>query len=201
MIGVANGICELDSNGRVPMSRMPGGVLSYKGSWDASTNTPALTNPDTNKKGYLYYVSGIGTQFGITWESGDWLLYNYDGNIERRANNYNTDVRTVHIQGNGNTIPVNTTGRLYFGYSANIVYWRVYNSAGSATVNFNVAKNGIDIVGSGNKPYLSNEQERQETISGWTNNTVTNGDYLDIIVNSNSNATDVYIVIGMLITE
>jgi len=200
-IGAPNGICELDSNGKIPMSRIPGGILSYKGSWDANTNTPILTNPDTNKKGHMYYVNVSGTQFGITWESGDWLVYNYDGNIERRSNNYNTDVRTVYIRGNGNTIPVGTSGRLYIGYSANIVYWRVYSSTGNATIDFNVNKNGNDIIGSGNRPYLNNEQERQEAISGWANSTVTNGDYLDIIVHSNSNATDVYVVLGMLITE
>jgi hypothetical protein len=199
--GVAGGYCPLGTDGKIPQSYMPGTLLTYIGSWDASTNTPTLTNNDTSKAGYVYYVSEAGTQFGIIWEAGDWLVYNNEGVIERRANNYNTDVRTVYIRGNGNTIPAGTTGRLYIGYSANIVYWRVYSTTGNATINFNVYKNGNDMVGSGNKPYLTNEQERQETINNWLNNAVTNGDYIDVIVNSNSNATDVYIVIGLLITE
>lgn len=199
--GIAGGYCPLGADGKIAQAYMPGTLLTYVGSWDASTNIPTLANNDTSKAGYVYYVATAGTQFGMDWEVGDWLVYNNNGVIERRANNYNTDVRTVHIQGNGNTIPTNTKGRLYIGYSASIVYWRVYSSSGSVTVNFNVVKNGSDIVGSGNKPYLSNEQERQEAISGWLNNAVTNGDYLDVTVNSNSNATDVYVVIGMLITE
>ena len=199
--GVAGGYCPLGADNKIPQSYMPGTLLTYIGSWNAETNTPTLTNNDTSKAGYVYYVSTAGSQFGINWEAGDWLVYNNLGVIERRSNNYNTDVRVVYMRGNGNIIPTGTSGRLYIGYSANIVYWRVYSSTGNATINFNIHKNGNDIVGSGNNPRLNNEQERQETISGWLNNAVTNGDYLDVIVNTNTNATDVYVVFGLLITE
>jgi hypothetical protein len=55
------------------------GALNYKGTWNASTNTPTLAD-GTGAKGDYYVVSTAGTQtfnsvqlfFGI----GDWIVYN-----------------------------------------------------------------------------------------------------------------------------
>jgi len=41
--------------------------LTYKGSYNATTNSPALTNAE---QGDLYIVSVAGTQFGQTWAVG-----------------------------------------------------------------------------------------------------------------------------------
>lgn len=49
--------------------------LTYKGSYNASTNSPALTNA---LQGDLYVVSAAGTQFGVDWQIGDHLLVNAD---------------------------------------------------------------------------------------------------------------------------
>jgi hypothetical protein len=51
------------------------GQLTYKGSFDASTGTPALTNA---LKGDFYVVSVAGTQFGRDWAIGDHLIVNAD---------------------------------------------------------------------------------------------------------------------------
>ena len=52
----------------------------YKGTYDASTNTPTLANTDTDKNGFLYYVSVAGTvDFGagpISFEVGDKVVNN-----------------------------------------------------------------------------------------------------------------------------
>lgn len=49
--------------------------LTYKGTWDASTNTPTLSNTDTGAEGFLYQVNVAGTvDFGagpITFAVGD----------------------------------------------------------------------------------------------------------------------------------
>ena len=53
------------------------GSVNYKGTWDASTNSPALTNPPASTtKGWYYVVSAAGTQFGITFAVGDWIISN-----------------------------------------------------------------------------------------------------------------------------
>ena len=54
------------------------GALVYKGTWDASSNTPTLTSSVGNKGDY-YYVSVAGTTNlnGITdWQVGDLALFN-----------------------------------------------------------------------------------------------------------------------------
>jgi hypothetical protein len=50
------------------------GVLEYKGTWNATTNVPALSHA-TGKKGQYYICSTAGKTF-LECESGDWLLHN-----------------------------------------------------------------------------------------------------------------------------
>ena len=52
--------------------------LTYKGTWNASTNTPTLAS-STGAKGDYYIVSVAGTTNldGITdWQPGDWVIFN-----------------------------------------------------------------------------------------------------------------------------
>ena len=54
------------------------GGLAYQGSWNASTNTPALAS-SVGTNGYYYVVSVAGTTNlnGITdWQIGDWAIFN-----------------------------------------------------------------------------------------------------------------------------
>lgn len=76
--GAANGLAELDSNGKVPLSQINDSVLGqmeYMGLWNASTNTPTLTATPA-QKGHYYVVSTGGTQFSITFATGDWIVSN-----------------------------------------------------------------------------------------------------------------------------
>lgn len=51
--------------------------MEYKGTWDATTNTPTLTD-GTGNNGDVYYVETAGTQFtpAITFKIGDKVVYN-----------------------------------------------------------------------------------------------------------------------------
>jgi hypothetical protein len=50
------------------------GVLEYKGTWNAATNVPALSNA-TGKKGQYYVCSASGKAF-LEADAGDWLIHN-----------------------------------------------------------------------------------------------------------------------------
>ena len=54
------------------------GGLSYKGAWNASTNTPTLVSgTGTNGDYYVVSVAGSTNLDGITdWQVGDWALFN-----------------------------------------------------------------------------------------------------------------------------
>lgn len=78
--GAANGVATLDVLGKVPASQLPGsiaGAVSYQGTWNASTNSPAIPAAASDNKGYYYIVSVAGTTnvSGITdWQVGDWII-------------------------------------------------------------------------------------------------------------------------------
>ena len=76
--GGANGVATLDGSGKVPLSQLPASVITYLGTWNASTNTPTLTN-GVGDTGDLYICNVAGTvNFGagpITFAVGDWVIY------------------------------------------------------------------------------------------------------------------------------
>lgn len=100
----ALGYSSLDSGGKVPLSNLPSNLLKYVGVWNANTNTPTLITPDTTKKGYVYNVGTPGTQFGITFSLGDWLIYNDNGIPEKSDNS--DDV--VSVNSKTGTVVLNT---------------------------------------------------------------------------------------------
>lgn len=80
--GEANGYASLGSDGKVPAAQLPAsvfGALSYQGTWNASTNSPAIPSANASNKGHYYKVSTAGTTSisGINdWEVGDWIVSN-----------------------------------------------------------------------------------------------------------------------------
>ena len=92
--GAALGVTPLDSGGKVALQYLPSTLLKYMGVWNASTNTPTLTSPDTDRKGQVWNVSVAGTQFGIAFKLGDWLIYNDSGVAEKSDNS--DDVTSVN---------------------------------------------------------------------------------------------------------
>jgi hypothetical protein len=86
-VGVSNGLATLDVNGKVPLTQINDSILGqveYKGSWNASTNTPSLPSTPT-EKGHYYIVTTAGTQFSISFEVGDWIISN--GTIWEKVDN------------------------------------------------------------------------------------------------------------------
>ena len=63
------------------------GAVTYKGTWDASTNTPTLAS-GTGTQGdyYVVNVAGSTNLDGITdWEIGDWAIFN--GTVWEKVDN------------------------------------------------------------------------------------------------------------------
>ena len=75
--GIAGGVATLDENGKIPLTQLNesfvGGV-SYKGMYDAGTNTPDLSV--IGKNGEYYIISGAGFIFGKEFGVGDWIISN-----------------------------------------------------------------------------------------------------------------------------
>ena len=135
---VANGVPKLDVNGKILVSQLPNSVMEYKGTWDASTNTPTLVN-GTGNQGDVYLCNVAGTtNFGagpITFAVGDSAIYS--GTIWQRAGGATGTVTSVGLTSTGNdaiTItgsPVTTSGNINLGFAGtNLQY---INGAGDLT--------------------------------------------------------------------
>lgn len=102
------------------------GAVTYKGTWDAATNTPTLAS-GTGTQGDYYVVSAPGSTNldGITdWAVGDWAIFN--GTVWEKVDNtdavssVNGQVGTVvlnaaNVGAVANTVFVNATGLLTGG--------------------------------------------------------------------------------------
>jgi hypothetical protein len=136
----ANGYASLDGSGKVPLAQLPAavaGALSYQGTWNASTNAPALVS-STGTKGYFYTVSTAGatTLDGISqWNVGDNVAFN--GTVWEKIDGVANEVLSVagmtgavtltaaNIGGLGALAPLNvgtgltsTSGSLTVSYGA-----------------------------------------------------------------------------------
>ncbi len=96
--GANNGVATLDAGGKVPASQLPNSVMEFKGSWDASSNSPSLADGVGNA-GDVYRVGTSGTQDlgsgSVAYSVGDWVMYS--GSIWQRASN-TSDVMSVNGQ-------------------------------------------------------------------------------------------------------
>lgn len=82
------------------------GGLSYEGTWNASTNTPALAS-GTGTNGYYYVVATAGSTNldGITdWQIGDWLIFN--GTVWQKIDQSNL---VTSVNGQTGAVSLSTT--------------------------------------------------------------------------------------------
>lgn len=146
------------------------GALVYKGTWDASANTPTLTSSVGNKGDY-YYVSVAGSTNlnGITdWQVGDLALFN--GTIWQKIDNtdavqsVNGQTGIVVLDANSVGATANTTfviatgllgggGRLNANVSVGFTSVPVANVTGAVPNTVNVLASGL-LTGGG--PLTSN---------------------------------------------
>ena len=79
-LGAANGVATLDASGKLTLGQIPSsltGAVVYQGTWNASTNSPALTS-GTGNKGQYYKVGTAGSTAldGISqWNAGDTVIF------------------------------------------------------------------------------------------------------------------------------
>jgi len=146
------------------------GALVYKGTWDASSNTPTLTSSIGNKGDY-YYVSVAGSTNlnGITdWQVGDLALFN--GTIWQKIDNtdavqsVNGQTGIVVLDANSVGATANTTyvlssglltggGRLNANVTLGLTSVPVANVPGAVPNTVNVLASGL-LTGGG--PLTSN---------------------------------------------
>lgn len=150
-----------------------GGLL---GTWNASTNTPALANTDTGKTGYMYQVSTGGTvDFGagnITFEAKDIVVNNgtvwdkIDGSDAVLSVNGNTgvvvldktDVGLSNVDNTADTAkPVSTAQQTALNLKANLASPTFTGTVNGITKSM-VGLGNVDNTSDANKPISSATQ-------------------------------------------
>lgn len=88
----ANGVASLDSAGKVPLAQLPSSIMEYQGVYNATTNTPTLSDYASgaaagDNVGNVYRVTVAGSQnFGsgsISFTVGDYVILNALGKWEK----------------------------------------------------------------------------------------------------------------------
>jgi hypothetical protein len=177
--GVANGYAPLDATGKVALAFLPAsatGGLSYQGTWNASTNTPALANgTGTNGQYYKVATAGNTTINGNTnWTIGDLIVYN--GTAWDKFEGGQPDVvsvagrigaitlTTADIGGLGTVATLNTIPVINGGTGATTLTGYV-KGAGTAVMTASATIPNTDITGLGT---LSTQNANAVAITGGT---------------------------------
>jgi hypothetical protein len=93
-LGSANGVATLGADGKVPSAQLPTMGSSYKGTWNAATNTPYIVD-GVGTSGDYYLVSTGGTWNGIVFVAGNTVIYS--GTIWQRAGGGTGTVTSVGL--------------------------------------------------------------------------------------------------------
>lgn len=76
--GIPGGMATLNSSGKVPDTQLDFTALDFKGSWNAATNTPSLSD-GTGGNGDIYICAVTGTQNlghgNVTFSQGDLVIH------------------------------------------------------------------------------------------------------------------------------
>jgi hypothetical protein len=93
-LGTANGVATLGTDGKVPSAQLPTLGSSYKGTWNAATNTPTIAD-GVGTSGDYYLVSTGGTFNGVVYVEGNTVIYS--GTIWQRAGGGTGTVTSVGL--------------------------------------------------------------------------------------------------------
>jgi len=116
--GIANGYAPIGSDGRISSIYLPFSSAIIKGTWNANTNTPTLSDA-TGTAGWIYFCNFAGTQNlgsgSVSYVAGDQLVHN--GTIWEKVPNPSS---VNSVNGFTGTIVLTTNN---IGESGTNYYW------------------------------------------------------------------------------
>lgn len=88
--GAANGVATLDGTGKIPLSQLTITGTSFKGNWNATTNTPTLADGSGTGGDWYFVTNGASRDLGsgsVAWTTGALVIYNGTVWVENEATN------------------------------------------------------------------------------------------------------------------
>ena len=162
----------VDAFGKVQnqINSLIGGTI-YKGTWNASTNTPALTS-SVGTQGFYYIVNVAGATNldGITsWNVGDWAIF--DGTAWQKVDNTDS---VVSVNGLTGAVSL-TTSNITEG--TNLYYTEARVDANSNVAANTAARHNAVTLGTANGLSLSTQALSLGLASGSTNGALSSADW------------------------
>ena len=208
-LGTANGIATLDTNGRIPYAQLPDSMVTLKGYWNASTNTPTLVDgTGTNGDEYIVDVAGSqdlgsGSQY---FKVGDRVVYsssiwrNIDsGSVKSVCNVTPDQAGNVSLAkgdvGLGNVANTGDSATPVSGGTTKFTTGGAYTELAkkvdkTTTVNGHTLSSNVTVtkgdVGLGN---VANTGDSATPVSGGTTKFTTGGAYADKLATPTQNST------------
>lgn len=118
------------------------GAVVYKGTWDASTNTPTLTSSvGTQGDYYVVSIAGSTNLNGITdWQIGDWAIFN--GTVWQKVDN--TDGVTS-VNGKTGTVVLGATDVGATPNTAYVIAGGLLSGGGQLTGNVTLSLSNVPV--------------------------------------------------------
>lgn len=189
-VGSPNGIASLDGGGKVPVSQLPASIMEYKGTWDASTNTPTLAD-GTGDAGDTYRVSVGGTQNlgsgSITFDVGDYVIYN--GTIWQKSDTTDAVASVNSLTGNVVLTTANIADSTDKRYITDAQQTVLTNTSGTNSGDQNIFQR---IAIAGNSDVVADTTSDTLTLVAGTNVTLTTDASTDTITINSSGGTNNY---------
>ena len=189
-VGSPNGIAGLDSGGKVPITQLPSSIMEYKGTWNATTNTPTLAD-GSGDVGDTYRVSVGGTinlgSGSITFDVGDYCIYN--GTIWEKSDTTDAVASVNGLTGNVTLTTANvsdSTDKRYITDAQKVV---LTNTSGTNSGDQNIFQR-ISIAG--NSDVVADTTSDTLTLVAGTNVTLTTNATTDTITINSTGTTNNY---------
>ncbi len=89
----------------------------------------------------------------------------------------------ITLDGQGGVISTGSKGYIVVPYDGTITRWDMVSGITGSIV-IDLKRNGVSIIGAGNKPTLATQSISNATVSGWTSTTLTTNDIIEFNVDS-----------------
>lgn len=135
----------------------------------------------TASLGFLYpglIIYEISTDSFFYWDGSAWQALGTGGGGGSSVYQIGAS-----IDGLGSTIQTGQIGFSAIVTSGTIVSWTIVGDV-TGDIVFDIKRNGVSIVGAGNKPTIETDTDNTALVSGWTSNTVTDGDLIEYVIES-----------------
>ncbi len=184
---------ELDNNFLYLQSIISVGATGSQGpqGYEGSQGVQGVQG-DQGPQGYEGLQGYEGPQ-GVQGVQGDQGPQGMTGSQGASGISYDSGSFDITIDGNDSVILSSKTFIIAAPYNGtitdwNITGWSASDGTGNVSIVLDLSKNGTSMIGTGNKPTLTDQTNNYSSITGWTTATFSRNDLLKITIDSVTNA-------------